>query len=185
MPETLPPRHPFAANTPSKFIPEVRNKVVLAIRNGNHRDAAAKYAGVTYQQFRRWMVRGEKLSEEEYDSLSEEDQEYVDFYQVINQAEAEAEVAAVVQWKKFFERDYKASRDFLARRYPQRWGQKVEVSVSNKDDEILELMDSIGDQLDPDPPTTDPAGSPIDTTSRLAPSSRPELEPPKQNETEQ
>lgn len=48
-----------------------------------------------------------------------------EFFEAITRAEYEAEVRMVAQWQKHMPEDYRAIRDFLERRYPERWGRRT------------------------------------------------------------
>jgi hypothetical protein len=51
---------------------------------------------------------------------------YFHFFQAVTRAEIEAEARLVRIWSDAAERDWQASRDMLARRFPERWGRIVE-----------------------------------------------------------
>lgn len=50
----------------TKFEPEVKDKLLVAIRKGAPYQIACNYAGVSYRVFRRWMVRGKAEKGTEY-----------------------------------------------------------------------------------------------------------------------
>ena len=102
---------------PSKLTPEVVKRLTEAIRDGNYYEAACGYAGIHYSTFRKWMIKGEKAKSGKYR----------EFFEDIMQAECEAEVRMVAQWQKCMPEDYRAIRDFLERRYPERWGRRLDV----------------------------------------------------------
>jgi transposase len=99
---------------PSKLTPQVQQRLVEAIRAGNYYEAACGFAGIHYSTFRNWMIRGEKAKSGKYKQ----------FFEAIIRAEQEAEVRMVAQWQKHMPEDYRAIRDFLERRHPERWGRK-------------------------------------------------------------
>ncbi len=66
----------------SSFTPETREKIVNALRAGNYRVAACKFAGISDETFRRWFNAGKRG-----------EPEYVDFVEQVTQAEAKAEAA--------------------------------------------------------------------------------------------
>ena len=131
---------------PSKFTPETRQKLINAIKAGNYYETACKYANITYATYRQWITRGEKASYvEDPSELSDLDLDFLAFYEAIAEAEAAAEMTAVLHWRAQMQSDWKASRDFLARRHPNRWGSKVEVTVNQIDQQILDLLDETVD----------------------------------------
>jgi hypothetical protein len=55
-----------------------------------------------------------------------------EFFEAVTRAEYEAEVRMVAQWQKHMPGDYRAIRDFLERRYPERWGKRIDVKQDIK-----------------------------------------------------
>lgn len=102
------------AGRPSKLTPEVKARLVQAIEAGNYYEAACGYAGITYTTFRNWMIKGENAKSGKYR----------EFFEAITRAETVAEVRMVAQWQQHMPEDYRAIRDFLERRFPDRWGRK-------------------------------------------------------------
>lgn len=106
---------------PSKLTPEVKKRLLDAIRAGNYYEAACQYAGISYATFWRWMQQGENAKSGQYR----------DFREAIIAAEAEAEVRMVAQWQAQIPDDWRAARDFLARRFPQRWAQQQTIDLQH------------------------------------------------------
>src|SRR5688500_14704222 len=99
---------------PTKLTSEVQQRLVSAIASGNYLEPACAYAGIDYSTFRRWIERGEQA----------ERGLYREFRDAIRRAEAEAEIRVVAHWQRQVPESWQASRDFLARRFPDRWGPK-------------------------------------------------------------
>lgn len=135
---------------PSKFTAETRQKLITSVKAGNYYETACKFSGITYATLRSWLTRGEKASFEDPENLSDEDLDYLAFYEAMAEAEAAAEMTAVLHWRAQMPSDWKASRDFLARRHPNRWGSKVEVTVNQIDQQILDLLDEMDEVEAPD-----------------------------------
>ena len=119
---------------PSKLTPEVQEKICNAIRAGNYYEAACGYAGIGYSTFRVWMIKGEKAKTGKY-------REFMD---AVMRAEYEAEARMVAQWQKHMPEDYRAIRDFLERRYPDRWGRK-NLSIEHSGEISIKIVDDIND----------------------------------------
>lgn len=96
---------------PTKLNKETTGKIIEAIRAGSYYEPACRAAGIHYSTFRRWLERGEKAKSGRYHEFREQ----------VTRAEAESEIAIVEMWKDQMPRDWRACRDFLARRFPQRW----------------------------------------------------------------
>lgn len=99
------------AGRPSKLTEDVKRRLLDAIRAGNYYETACQFAGISYQTFRNWMERGEQAKTGQY----------FEFFEAVTRAEAEAEARMVALWQAQIPQDWRAARDFLARRYPERW----------------------------------------------------------------
>ena len=123
------------AGRPSKLTSEVKARLVQAIEAGNYYEAACGYAGITYTTFRNWMIKGENAKSGKYR----------EFFEAITRAETVAEVRMVAQWQKHMPEDYRAIRDFLERRFPDRWGRKdkVQQEISGPDGGPIQWVDLV------------------------------------------
>lgn len=104
-----------AQGRPTKLTPEVQDVIVETIKDGNYYQPACAKAGIHYQTFLNWMKWGEEQGEGIY----------FDFFEKVQWAEAEAEAKMVADWKAQVPQDWRAARDFLARRHPERWAPKT------------------------------------------------------------
>lgn len=123
------------AGRPSKLTSEVKARLVQAIEAGNYYEAACGYAGITYTTFRNWMIKGENAKSGKYR----------EFFEAITRAETVAEVRMVAQWQQHMPEDYRAIRDFLERRFPERWGRKdkVQQEISGPDGGPIQWVDLV------------------------------------------
>jgi transposase len=107
----------------SKLDPERTKLVVEAISLGCHLDAAAAHAGISRTTFWRWMQIGEEAKRGPFR----------DFYNAVRAAEARLEVVLTGKLRTAADRDWRANLEFMARRFPERWGTKdrhqVDVTV--------------------------------------------------------
>jgi len=69
---------------------------------------------------------------------------YREFFEAITRAEYEAEVRMVALWQKHMPEDYRAIRDFLERRYPDRWGRK-RLDIEHSGEIGIKIVDDIND----------------------------------------
>ena len=99
---------------PTKLTDSVQQRIVSAVAAANYYEAAAAYGGVDYRTLLRWMQRGEKAK----------DGIYRQFCQAVRQAEADSEVAIVATVRQSIPDNPRLGLDFLARRFPDRWGPK-------------------------------------------------------------
>ena len=104
------------------------------IKEGNYDSVAANAAGISRQTFYRYIRKGK------------EDREgiYYDFYQAVEQAKAEGEVALLKTVKAASQRTWQAAAWMLERSRPDRWAlQKSKQSVAGLwKKEILEMLKS-------------------------------------------
>jgi hypothetical protein len=70
------------------------------------------YAGLGYTTFLTWMAKGKKARRGQFR----------EFRGAVQEANSKAQVKIVALWHQFMATDYRACRDFLARRYPEKWG---------------------------------------------------------------
>lgn len=109
----MPKRKP---GRPTKLNKERMRKLVAAIEAGNKYDTACALADISYYAFRQWIIRGEQ----EKDDTNK----FRKFYEAIKKAEAVAEQKMVEMWIKAIPHDWKAARDFLRYRSPDRWNKQ-------------------------------------------------------------
>ncbi len=108
---------------PSVFTPERRDLILAALRAGNYVQTAITAAGVPRGTYYGWIRQG-RLAAAKQDAgeqLSESEQEYLDFFEAIPQAEAEAEVRLVTMISKAAANDWRAAEKLLSRRWAGRW----------------------------------------------------------------
>lgn len=112
--------------------PELMNRLATLIATGNYPQVAIRAVGISTSQFRSWMILGSQASEGAYR----------DFYNVIKDAEAMAEMKMVKSWHDQMDKGYQAPRDFLARRFSSRWAERIELSVAVRSqlEEILSRL---------------------------------------------
>lgn len=100
--------------------PELTETLARLIAAGNYPDVACRGVGISPDTFKSWMTFGSAVA----------DGPYKDFYEAIKTAEAISEMYAVQKWHEQLDRNYQAPRDFLARRFNKRWGEKIEIGVA-------------------------------------------------------
>ena len=128
----------MALGRKSKLTPETQETIVQAIAAGNYYKIACRFGNVSYKVFREWMIKGEKAKSGKFR----------DFRDAVRHAEARAEARAVHQWQKHMPNSWQASRDFLARRHPERWmpqerkqlagdgGEPIKININWVDDVV-------------------------------------------------
>ncbi len=105
-----------------KLTPELQEKICRVIKLGNYASVAAEYAGIGTTTFYRWLQVGEK----------EEAGPYRDFRDAIKAAESEAEIRAVATIQQHMGRSWQAAMTFLERKFPHRWGRRLDVTTAGR-----------------------------------------------------
>lgn len=95
------------------FTDETREKILNALRAGNYRVAACKFAGISNDTFGRWMRAG-----------NAGEQPFAEFADQVKQAEAQAEASLVATIRKAAGDHWQAAAWLLERKYVTRWGRR-------------------------------------------------------------
>jgi len=106
--------------------------VCVGLRTGNYISVVCGSVGITTSAFNTWARRGKNeyercLNPDVIPNASE--LVYMDFYTQISEARTNAEIELVGMWREHAETNWQAARDFLARRYPERWGSKAGLKI--------------------------------------------------------
>jgi len=110
---------------PTKLTPEVKDRIVNAIRGGNYQEVAARFAGINEATFYRWMQKGEG---------DDAPEPYREFRKEVESAKAVAEVRSVALIQKAAgDGSWQAAAWYLERTNPSRWGRKQVVALTGED----------------------------------------------------
>lgn len=110
------PKRPGRPSRKTSLTPEAHKKIVDAIRAGNYRSVAARYAGVDPHTLDNWIRQGQTG-----DRRNPNTEACRSLLHDIEEAEAASEVAAVLHWRSAMPKDWKAAEKWLAVRQPERW----------------------------------------------------------------
>lgn len=104
---------------PSKFTPEVRKRILDALRIGATRQDAALASGVSVSLFMEWLDNGRK----------QKTGAFVEFLESVEQAEGEARLkfTAVIA-RAANDGDWRAAESYLKRRDRASWGDNQDVT---------------------------------------------------------
>lgn len=129
---------------PSKLTEEAQAKVCEALKGGNFRIVAARFAGVSPRTLRDWMAEGKKNP----------DSPEGDFRRAVIEAEGEAETKMVKLIMVAAESDPKHGEWWLSHRHAARWAEKKNVKLSGHIEDrpldklprerLLQLLDNLG-----------------------------------------
>lgn len=113
--------------------PVVLAKVRQLISAGNHQSAVCRYLGINIRTWQKWMQ----------DARERPNSACAAFARMVAEAEAECEVRLAAQWQQQCPNDWKAAHQFLATRFPERWGNQVRLRV-----EVQKAVESTLDELE-------------------------------------
>jgi hypothetical protein len=107
-----------------KLTDETRDRICQLIAAGNPYSVAYGQAGVAKRTFMDWMAKGraERTRQEAGERARRGEAIYLEFLLAVEQAEHTAKALLVTSWVKAAkDGDWRAARDFLARRWPDEW----------------------------------------------------------------
>lgn len=113
--------------------PELSARIVEVVKAGSYLKVAAQHAGIGNSTLMLWLARGRKaLADHEAHGteVPATEQRYVDFLEAVTRAETHAEVLAATAWRAAFRDDWRAARDYLVRRHPDRWAATTRIQMS-------------------------------------------------------
>ena len=118
------------AGRPTKYSPEVHERIVASVRDGNYRKVAAGAGGIEERTLMDWLNAG-RDGEEPFASLLAD----------IEAAERDAEADMVKVVRESAKEDWHAASWYLARKHTDRWGQKQAVEVTGANGGPLQTLD--------------------------------------------
>jgi hypothetical protein len=121
---------------PTKLTAAVQTRLCTAIAAGNSYRVACRGVGVDYVTFWRWLRRDQPA--------------FRKFRKAIRQAEAQAEMRLVALWQAQIPTNWQAARDFLERRFPQRWGRRGRRELAGRHSKPMELRITETEYVRPD-----------------------------------
>ncbi len=125
---------------PTKIVPERVNEICLALSNGLTRKRAAEINGIGRRTFYDWMERG--LA----DQQAGLDTAFSHFAHRVTTVESECAARLEQLVYQDATQDSKTRLEWLARRDPAEWGNKIDLA-SLPDDRLVELLEIIAQRL--------------------------------------
>ena len=111
------------------FTKEIGDKIIESVRGGNYIKVASTAAGAKYNTVLNWL----RVGEGRRNDTNPPREELVLFAQELRKAEAECETTLVATLIEKLPREPKLIIEFLARRWPERWGKHDLTSVIKGD----------------------------------------------------
>ena len=126
----------IGVSEPLYLDPKLQSTLLEYIRNGNHIRVACRAAGISPATYSRWVKWAEYK-----DRLNPEPPppELIAFIDKIREAEALCEVEIVKNIRSDALESSEIGLKFLARRYPERWGERKEIHNYDKDWRVVAL----------------------------------------------
>jgi hypothetical protein len=93
---------------PDKLTDKRAALIIDLVRKGNFKNTAARAAGIHPDTLNEWIKRGN----------TEKAGKFCEFSVALEEADAQAEVDGVADWKKHHNKSPEAIKEFLRRRYP-------------------------------------------------------------------
>lgn len=135
---------------PTKLDERTQEKIISAIKAGNYIETAAAYAGISKNTLYEWLKRGEREKQRVEKSnkakIKKSEEIYVIFTDAVEKALAEAEMRDVLIIGKAAEKEWQAAAWRLERKFPDRWGRKL--NVEGKQELILPRVEIIYERTD-------------------------------------
>lgn len=126
----------------TKLTDRTRKRICDRIRGGNFVTVAVTQSGVSLAAHYKWMKRGkaEMESQSSGNDPDPSEAEYHKYFLAVERAKAECEADVVETWVNQLPDSWQACRDFLARRFSERWGSKDKLTVEAPD--MLSMLKS-------------------------------------------
>jgi hypothetical protein len=145
------PRRPEQGR-PTLLTPDLADRIVQVVSAGNYLKTAAQFAGVGQSTLMLWLQKGRAAAalRDSGQDVHPDQLHYLDFLERVTQAETVAEVAAITHWRRAFTDDWRAARDYVARKRPEMWAAKTTISLSSEEAEArieratLEALTALG-----------------------------------------
>ena len=103
-----------------KLTYELIEKMIPAIEAGNYVETVCQAMGIDRSTYYKWLKKGEKAKSGIY----------FHFFHTVKDAEARAERKLIEEWRDKLKESPASYKDFLERRYSERWGKRDKVEVS-------------------------------------------------------
>jgi transposase len=124
-----------------KLTPELIEKMIPAIEIGNYIETVCQAMGIGKTTYYEWIKKGEKRKSGIYR----------DFLNAVRNAEARAEAKLIEEWREKLQVSPTNYKDFLERRYPERWGKKETVKVEGGEKPLKVQNENITEKIISDP----------------------------------
>lgn len=140
-----------------RFDPKIARRILDVVEKGGFPRAAARAEGIPFDVLDGWVAQGEADLES-----SGRRSKLAKFVGELRRAEAKAEAEAVEAWQANMAKDWRAAKEFLARRFPSRWGSKKGQASTGTHRDVVVDRDEVEERM---PPEQSPPGKSLDPSS--------------------
>lgn len=123
----------------TKRTPELEQKLLYYLKGGNYLKVACSAVGISTVTLHTWCKNDPELKAKVKDAMST------------------AETDIVMNWHSMTADDWRAAKEFLAARYPKKWGKKVVEQRVDQTTTVVDAADILRD-WDNEPKDAAPAG---------------------------
>lgn len=128
---------------PTSLTPEVSARIIQAVRAGSYISHAAEFAGVHRDTVYGWLERGRaertRLANDPKAKPDPDAAVYAEFSDTLTRAEAEAVIEACAAWKSAGRTDWRAAKEWLARRHGDEWGDRARIEHAGVEGQPITL----------------------------------------------
>jgi disulfide oxidoreductase YuzD len=156
----------------TKLTKEIIGEISKRLKVGCYAKIAAAAIGVPERSYYNWLERGQKAEKlaESVKKIPETEKIFWQFWQSVQQAEAEANIILTTMVFSKGNEDWKAALEMLARKWPEDWARKDYVdfkgSVDRGPDKAQEARDEI-EEMFPGVSNADMSKIAMEMTQRL------------------
>jgi len=121
---------PTAAGTHTKLTPKLQKRIADLVRAGNYQITACRVCGISEATFCNWKAWGR----EQQSGI------YFEFFKALQQADSDCEAELVKKWQMCMPDSPSAIKDFMERRFAQRWNKTDKIQHEGK----VEVKNDVG-----------------------------------------
>ncbi len=107
----------------TKLTEELLEAFVQGVTDGHYTQSICQRFGISQSTHSHWMARGKVDQEEGKESV------YLQLFMRVNEAKFQSINKAIKSWSSHFDKDWRASAEYVARKEPNLWNKKDNMTV--------------------------------------------------------
>lgn len=135
----------MAMGRPTILTPELQEKILKYVREGNFIETACAACGVNKQSlfnWKRWADEA-RIKLEANPDYEGNDVKFYEFIVAVEEAEALAEAEIVQDWRRHTKGDWRAGKELLERRAAKRWGNRQQIDITLLQEQINAVAEEL------------------------------------------